>query len=160
MLQTGVVLAVIAVVVIAVAVPLAFLLYCTKIWFQAYMSAVPVSLLEVIRMQFRKTDPKVVVRTLVIAKQGLGLDLSPVEVEQAYLQGADVDEVIRTMVAVKRTAGSVAGSAEMTNGLTPEEVEQMGLELLRELEDKNVDITFQELVNADLQRKLVDEMGN
>ena len=160
MLQTGFVLAVIAVVVIAVAVPLAFLFYCTKIWFQAYMSAVPLSLLEVIRMQFRKTDPKVVVRTLIIAKQGLGLDLSPAEVEQAYLQGADVDEVIRTMVAVKRATGSVAGSGEIQSTLTSEEIEQMGLELLREFEDRNVEITFQELVNADLKKKLADETGH
>jgi len=158
MLQTGFVLAVIALVVVVVAVLLAFLLDCTKIWVQAYMCKVPLGLSTIIRMRFCKADPKAVVRALIIAKQGAELDLSPAEVERAYLEGADLDKVTRTLVAVKRAKGNLGRAVEIVSTLTSEEVEQKGLELLRELEDKDVDIKFQELVDANLKRKVADGM--
>jgi uncharacterized protein YqfA (UPF0365 family) len=112
---TGFIIAAIVAVVVLAVMLLAFLLRHLGIWFPAYTSAVPLSFSEVIKMQFRKTDVTTVVRALIMAKQGLDLDLSPAEVERAYLQGADVDKVIRTLIAVKRAKGSLCRSVEIAH---------------------------------------------
>jgi uncharacterized protein YqfA (UPF0365 family) len=96
-----------------------FILSNAALWFQAYMCGVRLSLPRIIAMRFRKCDPRAVVRTIIVARH-VGIELSPSEVEWAYLQGADLEKIHSALVLAKRD---------------------------------NVDITFGELVDADLQER-------
>jgi len=52
------------------------------LWFQAKMAGVTINLPQILGMKFRKVNPTVAVRALIMTKQA-GIDLSPDEVEQA-----------------------------------------------------------------------------
>lgn len=94
-------------------------------WLQAYMSGLQISLLQMIGMKFRKTNPRVVVRALIVAKHG-GVDVSVDDMERAYLQGVDLEKVTLAMIQAKK---------------------------------ENMDVTFQELVDADLEDRLAEKLG-
>lgn len=69
-------------------------------WFQARLNGVPVNLPQIIGMRFRKVNPNLVVRTLVLAKQA-GVELSCDEVERAYLRGADLRRIAPALVRAR-----------------------------------------------------------
>jgi len=71
------------------------------LWFQAKMAGVAINLPQILGMKFRKVNPTVAVRALIMIKQA-GIDLSPDEVEQAYLQGADVTKIAMALVRATR----------------------------------------------------------
>jgi uncharacterized protein YqfA (UPF0365 family) len=93
-----VVILVMLLVVLAVFLVAAFTL---RLWLQAMMSGVPVSIFQIIGMRFRKTDANVVVRNLIAAKQA-GVSLSCVDLERAYLQGCDVEKLTLAMIEANR----------------------------------------------------------
>ena len=72
-----------------------------RLWLQAMMSGVPISVFQIIGMRFRKTNPNVVVRNLIAARQA-GLSLSCVELERAYLQGCDVEKLTLAMIEANK----------------------------------------------------------
>ena len=83
------------------AVLLAVIAQYARLWFQAYMSGVRVSLPRIVGMRLRKVNPTVVVRTLIMTKQS-GIELSPNEVELAYFQGADVTKIAMALIRATR----------------------------------------------------------
>ena len=78
-----------------------------ELWFQAYMSRVPLSVFTIIGMRFRKIDAKAVVQSLIMAQQA-GIPLSVDEVERAYLQGADLEKVTHAWIKARRDQKSVS----------------------------------------------------
>ncbi len=94
-------------------------------WYQAFISRVPISILEILAMRFRRTDVKAVVKTLVMAREA-GVPLSCTEVESACLQGVDLEKI--TLAYIRATR-------------------------------ENMDLTFQDLVDADLNDQLADKLG-
>ena len=86
---------------------------------RAHLSGVPVSIADILGMTFRRCDPRVVVRTLIMAKQ-VGIELPCGEVERAYLHGADLQKITSALIRAK---------------------------------EENVDITFQQLVDADVDER-------
>jgi len=121
---------VIAAVIVAAVVAQAYVtFYFGKLWFQARMSGVHVSLVEIIGIKFRKVNPAVVVRSLIMAKLA-GMDLPSADVERAYLEGVDVEKVVRELIAAKRS---------------------------NQLQDQTPEIIFRQLVDAELKRWPVQE---
>lgn len=72
-----------------------------SIWFRAYMSGVPIRLLDIIGMKFRRTDTKAVVRALIMAKHA-GAAVSCTDMEKAYLQGVDLEKVTLAFIEAKK----------------------------------------------------------
>jgi len=70
-------------------------------WFQARMCGVPLSVLDILGMKFRKVDFKAVLRALVLARQG-GVTIPRRDLELAYLQGVDLQKVTLAMIEAKR----------------------------------------------------------
>jgi len=91
-----------------------------SLWFQAYMSGVPLRLTELIGMSLRKVDVRAVIRTLIMATQA-GVPLSRVDVERAYLQGVDIEKITLAMIRAKKEGIEVTFQdlvdAEMENRL-------------------------------------------
>jgi uncharacterized protein YqfA (UPF0365 family) len=71
------------------------------LWFQAKMTGLSLNLIDIVGMRFRRVNPRVVVQTLIMAKQA-GIDLSCEEVERAYLQGADLKRITLALVRGKK----------------------------------------------------------
>ncbi|NQT14549.1 MAG: flotillin-like FloA family protein [Planctomycetes bacterium] len=78
-----------------------------SVWLRALTSGVPLRILEILGMKFRKTDPRVIVRALVLATHA-GVKVSPKEMESAYLQGVDLEKV--TLAFVKATKEGIGTS--------------------------------------------------
>jgi len=124
--QAEVMLIVVAVIFLLVAlICFAVVMRFGGLWFQAYMSGVPLPLIELIGMSFRKVDIRAVVRTLIMATQA-GVRLSRVDVERAYLQGVDIEKVTLAMIRAKK---------------------------------EGIEVTFQELVDADLENRLEEKLS-
>ena len=71
------------------------------LWLQAFMAGVPISMFQVLGMRFRKTDMRVVVRSLIMATQA-GVPVTSTEMESAYLQGVDLEKITLAMIHAKR----------------------------------------------------------
>lgn len=71
-----------------------------RLWIAVKVAGLPITLLDLFGMTFRKCDTKVVVETLIVAKQA-GVLLSSVEVERAYLAGADLRKISAALVRSK-----------------------------------------------------------
>ena len=80
---------------------LVIILHTFGLWLQAFMAGVHLSLPQIVAMKFRKVDPRVVVRTLIMMKQA-GIEVSCEEVEQAYLQGADLYKITAALIQAER----------------------------------------------------------
>lgn len=72
-----------------------------NLWFQALLSGAPVGFLDLIGMQFRKVDPKVIVLSRIRAVKA-GLDISTNQLETHYLAGGRVPTVVTAMIAADR----------------------------------------------------------
>jgi uncharacterized protein YqfA (UPF0365 family) len=66
-------------------------------WLRAYLSGVPIPLLEILSMRVRRADVDAVVRAVILARQA-GIPVSCREVESAYSQGVDVEKVLRVLL--------------------------------------------------------------
>jgi uncharacterized protein YqfA (UPF0365 family) len=74
-----------------------------KLWIQAYFANTPVSMIDLIGMRLRKTNPRVIVYGL-IRMTAAGLSITTAELERHYLAGGHVPEMVTAMVAAE-TAG-------------------------------------------------------
>ena len=93
--------------IIAIVVPLTvvFIMFVgsvrvLKLWAQAKFAKVPINLLQILEMRFRKCNPRIVVHTLIMAKQA-GIDLSLAEVQAAYPCLADLQKISTALVQAK-----------------------------------------------------------
>lgn len=71
------------------------------LWFQAILSGVRISLLQLIFMRWRKVPPSVIVNAMINAKKA-GLDLSPNQLEAHYLAGGHVQKVINALISADK----------------------------------------------------------
>ena len=100
-------LAVLVFVVVLLIVVFAIISHIFILWLPALMTGVRVGVSQIIGMTFRKVDPKVVVRTLIMTKQA-GIELSCDEVERAYLQGADINKITMALIRAKREGAEMS----------------------------------------------------
>jgi uncharacterized protein YqfA (UPF0365 family) len=71
------------------------------LWFQAILSGVRISLLQLIFMRWRKVPPAVIVNAMINAKKA-GLDLSSNQLEAHYLAGGHVQKVINALISADK----------------------------------------------------------
>lgn len=70
-------------------------------YFALKKAGVRISLLDLIRMRFRKTSVPVVIKNLARIEKA-GLDIRRAEIEELYLQGRDVDNIVSGMIASRK----------------------------------------------------------
>lgn len=76
-----------------------------RLWIQSVTTGAGISIWDLLRMTFRKVNPTVIVRSMIMAKQaGLGDDegITPKGLEAHYLSGGNVPLVIRSMIAARK----------------------------------------------------------
>ncbi|MBP5548767.1 MAG: flotillin-like protein FloA [Bacteroidales bacterium] len=71
------------------------------IWFQALISGVHTSLIQLIFMRFRKVPPAVIVNNMISATKA-GLKLSQNELEAHYLAGGRVNSVVNALISADK----------------------------------------------------------
>lgn len=71
------------------------------IWFQALISGVHTSLVQLVFMRFRKVPPAVIVNNLISASKA-GLKLSQNELEAHYLAGGRVNSVVNALISADK----------------------------------------------------------
>ena len=73
-----------------------------SLWFQAFVSGTPISLMNIIGMSLRKIPPRIIVTARITSyKAGLkGITVS--DLETHYLAGGHVTEVVRAMIAADK----------------------------------------------------------
>jgi uncharacterized protein YqfA (UPF0365 family) len=105
------------------------------IWFQAKVSGLNVTLLEIIFMKFRKVPAKLIIENNIMAVKA-GLELSTANLEAHYLSGGNVGRVTKALIAAdkanidltfnKATAIDLAGENVLwavETAVTPHETE-------------------------------------
>ena len=88
---------------IVVFVVLLLLAQFFSLWLQAYMSRAGVSLGELIGMRLRKVDMRTIVLSKIRAIRA-GIDVTTVEMENHYLSGGKVPNVVTALIAANRAA--------------------------------------------------------
>ena len=101
--MTGPMTAVLVVLGIVALVVLLLLAQFFSLWLQAYMSRAGVSLGELIGMRLRKVDMRTIVLSKIRAIRS-GLEMSTVEMENHYLSGGQVPNVVTALIAANRAA--------------------------------------------------------
>lgn len=71
------------------------------IWFQALISGVHTSLVQLVFMRFRKVPPSVIVNNLISASKA-GLKLNQNELEAHYLAGGRVNSVVNALISADK----------------------------------------------------------
>lgn len=71
------------------------------LWFQALVSDVKISLLQLILMRWRKVPPTIIVRAMIEGKKA-GLELYRDLLEAHYLAGGHVDQVVHALVSASK----------------------------------------------------------
>jgi uncharacterized protein YqfA (UPF0365 family) len=71
------------------------------LWFQAVLSNVKISLLQLVFMRWRKVPPTVIVNALINSKKA-GLNLSGDELEAHYLAGGRVQAVVNALISADK----------------------------------------------------------
>ena len=71
------------------------------IWFQALISGVHTSLIQLIFMRFRKVPPAVIVNNMISATKA-GLKVSQNELEAHYLAGGRVNSVVNALISADK----------------------------------------------------------
>ena len=71
------------------------------LWFQALVSDVKISLLQLVLMRWRKVPPSVIVGAMIEGKKA-GLELYRDLLEAHYLAGGNVDGVVNALIAAER----------------------------------------------------------
>ncbi len=82
---------------------LAIVLYFIPVglWFQAMISGVRISLLQLIFMRWRKVPPSLIVNAMITSKKA-GLDISRDDLEAHFLAGGHVQSVINAQVSAEK----------------------------------------------------------
>lgn len=71
------------------------------LWFQALVSGVHTSLIQLMFMRFRKVPPSVIVNNMINATKA-GLKLSQNELEAHYLAGGNVNSVVQALISANK----------------------------------------------------------
>ncbi|MCH5244660.1 MAG: flotillin-like protein FloA [Lentimicrobiaceae bacterium] len=71
------------------------------LWFNALVSGVHISLLQLILMRWRKVPPQIIVRNLIAAKKA-GLNLNRNELEAHYLAGGHLNLVVQALISADK----------------------------------------------------------
>ena len=71
------------------------------LWFQALVSGVRISLLQLIFMRWRKVPPRVIVQAMIEGTKA-GLTLNRNEMEAHFLAGGRVSKVVHALVSAQR----------------------------------------------------------
>jgi uncharacterized protein YqfA (UPF0365 family) len=89
--------------IVGVIVFLMIVLYFVPLglWFQALVSGVRISLIQLIFMRWRKVPPSVIVRALIEGTKA-GLVLNRNELEAHYLAGGHVEKVVHALVSAEK----------------------------------------------------------
>lgn len=72
-----------------------------RLWFEALLSGVSVSLIQLILMRWRNVPPKIIVRLLVTAQKA-GLNLSRNDLEAHYLAGGNLRPVVSALISADK----------------------------------------------------------
>ncbi|NJO88690.1 MAG: flotillin-like protein FloA [Chloroflexia bacterium] len=82
---------------------LMILLYFVPVglWFQAQVTGVRISLLQLIVMRWRKVPPSIIVQAMITSKKA-GLDLKRDDLEAHYLAGGHVQAVVNALVSASK----------------------------------------------------------
>jgi uncharacterized protein YqfA (UPF0365 family) len=75
-----------------------------NLWIQSVLTGAGVTFLDLIGMTFRRVDPRLIVRTMIMAVQAgvIDEDLSSRALEAHFMAGGDVRAVIRALVAARK----------------------------------------------------------
>ena len=73
-----------------------------SLWLQAYLTGTRISLLDLVLMSLRKSNPKAIVQCKVMAVQSGLATLSTSAIEAQYLAGGDVHRVTLALIAANR----------------------------------------------------------
>ncbi len=71
------------------------------LWFNALVSGMNISLLQLILMRWRKVPPQIIVRNLIAAKKA-GLNLNRNELEAHYLAGGHLNLVVQALISADK----------------------------------------------------------
>ena len=92
----------ILIIVISVILLIVFLyLVPVGIWFQALISGVHTSLIQLIFMRFRKVPPTIIVNNMISGAKA-GLKLNQNELEAHYLAGGRVNAVVNALISADK----------------------------------------------------------
>ena len=91
------------VLIVLIAIALIMFLYLVPIglWFQALVSGVHTSLIQLMFMRFRKVPPSVIVNNMINSAKA-GLKLSQNELEAHYLAGGNVSSVVQALISANK----------------------------------------------------------
>lgn len=78
-----------------------FYLIPIGLWFQAIVSSVRISLIQLIFMRMRKVPPGIIVRAMIEGTKA-GLKLSPNDLEAHFLAGGHVERVVHALVSAEK----------------------------------------------------------
>jgi len=90
-------------IIVGVIILLYLFLYLIPInlWFQALVSGVRISLLQLVFMRWRKVPPSIIVRAMIEGKKA-GLDLFRDQLEAHFLAGGRVADVVHALVSAEK----------------------------------------------------------
>ncbi len=71
------------------------------LWFQARLSGVKISIVNLVGMKLRKVAPTVIVQAMIMSTKA-GLQLSPSQLEAHYLAGGNVTAVVKALIAANK----------------------------------------------------------
>lgn len=100
------------------------------IWIQARAAGVPVSLLNLLFMRFRKVHPATIVNSRITAAKA-GLDYSTDQLEAHYLAGGDIINVVLALVAAEKAGISLSFDRACAIDLATKDTGKTVLEAVR-----------------------------
>ncbi len=71
------------------------------LWFQAILTSVKVSLIQLVLMRWRKVPPTIIVNAMINSKKA-GLELSADQLEAHYLAGGHVQKVVNALISADK----------------------------------------------------------
>ena len=80
---------------------LLFYLIPVALWFQAFVSGVHISIIQLIAMRFRKVPPSIIVSAMITSKKA-GINIGRDELEAHYLAGGHVQLVINALISADK----------------------------------------------------------
>ena len=73
-----------------------------SLWFQAFVSGAPISLLSIVGMSLRKIPPRVIVEAYINAHKAGLKEIRSADLETHYLAGGDIIAVVAALIAAKK----------------------------------------------------------
>ncbi len=107
-----------------------FLINFFGIWIQARAAGVPVGLVNLLFMRFRKVSPAVIVNSRITAAKA-GLDYSTDQLEAHYLAGGDIINVVLALVAAEKAGISLSFDRACAIDLATKDTGKTVLEAVR-----------------------------